>query len=963
MRPLRLFRRTEARWLPARLVLLMIVGRASAAETFDFVGKVAPILQRHCIGCHSASLEKGGVSLATSDSLLELGHVVPGKPSESYLLELLTGADDQPPRMPQDAPPLSAEEVAIIREWIAQGAAWPQGHVVEELSRADASWWSLQPLTQGSPPDDEALPAAWRENPLDRFVYASLAHRGLHPNPPADRVSLIRRATYDLTGLPPTPAEVEQFVHDPDPGAYPRLIDRLLASPRYGEHWGRHWLDVIRFGESRGYERNEIINSLWPLRDFVIGSFNRDKPFDQLIREHLAGDVVAANQPEAEIGSAFLVAGPYDDVGNNDAVQAAQIRANTIDEMIRASSDAFLGLTIGCARCHDHKFDPIRQADYYAWYATFAGIRHGEREVASEEERAARARLLGPLNERSAELTQRRSDLTRAILARAEARADEFAGQWTRPSVRRGGTVEQFPPAEAAWVRLVCEAVDTNPLQTTGFRIDELEVWTEEPNPRNVALASAGARAQGASHEARDFAGAYGPQLAIDGKYGAHFLSAGPELTIQLAAPATINRVVFSSARGEVAADATFTFVGEYRIEVSQDGETWREVAHGRDRQPVTPAHRDRRYRLAETSAQEAAALAEIDRQLAEIAQQRAQIPPFPIVWIGQRVAADAAGPFVVFLGGNPQRHGDPVVPASLQVLEGCVPGYRLDAAAAEGERRRALAEWIVHPDNPLTPRVLANRVWQHHFGRGIVDTPSDFGYMGGRPTHPKLLDWLARQLISGGWRLKPLHRLVMLSQTYQQSTAFRPDAAREDADARYLWRFPPRRLTAEEIRDTMLSVAGRLDLTMGGPGFRLYDYLQDNVATYIPLDRPGPATYRRAVYHHNARAAPMDLLADFDQPDCAFGAPKRDETTTPLQALTMLNHQFTLDLAAHWADRIEKEAGADPAEQIERAYWLAFSRPPRPRQSEACRELMTQHGLVALCRVLFNASEMIYLE
>jgi len=751
---------------------------AGAEPALDFAAAVAPIFGRHCVRCHSPGQPKGDISLATGADLAANQYVVPGDPDSSYLVELIAGDDGRRPEMPKEGAPLSAEQVATIRRWIAEGAPWPAEVVVRERSQADASWWSLQPLARPEPPTPAGIAEDWLASPIDRFIFARLDEQGLRPNPPADRRTLIRRATFDLTGLPPTPDEVAAFVADPDPRAYERLVDRLLESPHYGQRWGRHWLDVVRFGESNGFERNVLIHDLWPFRDYVIRSLNEDKPFDQFVREHLAGDVLGPNQPEVEIGSAFLVAGPYDNVGNQDAVQAAQIRADAMDEMIRATGEAFLGLTIGCARCHDHKFDPLSQRDYYGWYATFAGVRHGSRELASAEQRADRAARLAELQQRRAALQQQ--------------------------------------------------------------------------------------------HDA----------------------------VAQAAQP--------GDASGE---------------------------------------------------------LAKLKEQLAEVQREIAAVPPLPTAWVGTRVAGEARGPFHLFLGGSPQRKGDEVWPASLAVLDRCVPPYRLEAASAEGDRRRALAEWITHPDNPLAPRVLANRLWHYHFGTGIVDTPSDFGYMGGRPTHPELLDWLAGQVHVQGWRLKPLHRLIMSSQTYRQSSGNRADAAAVDSAARLLWRFPPRRLSAEEIRDTLLSVAGKLDARMGGPGFRLYRHTQDNVCTYVPLDEHGPETYRRAVYHQNVRASVVDLMSDFDQPDCAFATPRRAATTPPLQALTMLNHRFTLDMARALAERLEREAGEDVPRQIGRAFELCYGRSPTEGEWAACRELVAAHSLAALGRVLFNTSELLYVE
>jgi hypothetical protein len=295
-------------------------------------------------------------------------------------------------------------------------------------------------------------------------------------------------------------------------------------------------------------------------------------------------------------------------------------------------------------------------------------------------------------------------------------------------------------------------------------------------------------------------------------------------------------------------------------------------------------------------------------------------------------------------------------------VLAKLPSAYSLETKTAEGERRVALAKWLTAPDNPLTARVLVNRVWQHHFGKGLVDTPSDFGYMGSRPTHPNMLDWLAHELQRNGWKLKPLHRLIMTSQAYRQSGDWQAAAARQDAESRFLWRFPPRRLGAEEIRDTLLQVVGKLDFTMGGPGFKLYEYQQDNVATYVPLDKHGPETYRRAIYHHNARAARVDILTDFDCPDPAFAEPRRASTTTPLQALTLMNHSFSLEMTRFFVERVQREAG-DANSQVRRAFLLTFAREPTEEEQRAGEAIIITHGLKAFCRALLNSNELIHVN
>ncbi|RMF39784.1 MAG: DUF1553 domain-containing protein [Planctomycetota bacterium] len=936
-----------------------------------FADRIAPLLQDRCLGCHNARDEQGGVSLETLQQAIACGAIDPDMPRNSLILDVIHSQAGQPPSMPKQGPPLDPQEVQWLRAWIAGGAPWPDSVRLQRPAMADRSWWSLQPLQPSTRIEfssqelqrlKENDRQAWLRDPLDRHILRQLLDHDLWPNPPADRRTWLRRVYYDLIGLPPAPAEVQHFVNDQRPDAYERVVDRLLGSPRYGEKWGRHWMDVIRFGESTGYERNVIIDDLWPLRDYIIAAFNDDKPYATMVREHLAGDVLAPEDPQSVIATALLVCGPYDNVGNQDAVQAAQIRANTIDEMLRTVADAFLGMTIGCARCHDHKFDPISQEDYYGLAAVLAGVQHGRRTVATPQQKAARDARLKPLLAEKRTLEAEVAAVRARVEGRIAERADALAADWQRPAVSRAGTEERFAPTLCRWVRFTCLRRDDSPARA-GFQIDEFEVWSAGTNSRNVALASAGAKASGASRSIEDFPGAYGPQLAIDGRFGERFIAAGDDLTIELPAALTIDRVVFSSARDEPPEiQARFPIPAEYRIEVSLDGETWSLVASGHDRLPANDAHRhDRLFGLAITP-DETGRLEELNQQIRRLERQIAQIPPLPTVWVGTRDATAARGPFHVFVGGSPQRLGRTVVPRSPAFLEGTTPGFTIDdLEGTEGKRRLALANWIVDRHNPLTPRVWANRLWHYHFGVGLVPTTSDFGRLGQPPSHPALLDWLALELLNHGWRIKPLHRRIVLSQTYRQSSRYRPEAAQVDADAKWMWRWRPRRLSAEEYRDTILQVAGALRLEMGGPGYRLYRYLQDNVATYIPLDEHPPTTFRRAVYHQNARAARVDLLTEFDQPDCAFSAPRRTATTSPLQALTSLNHPFMVDMAQRLAARVALEAGEDQPEQIRLAFAYCFGRAPSAEEAAECLDLLDSYSLPSLCRVLLNSSELLF--
>ena len=939
------------------LSLLTAAGLIAADDPSSvafFEQKIRPVLVDQCYECHSTKAKKlkSGLYLDSKAGWKKGGEsgkaiIVPGKPEESLLLRSIRHTEvdlEMPPKKPK----LPDTVLADFAAWIKAGAVDPRDQATVEAKRGDKTWWSLQPLAKD-----------FKHADIDGFIDAKLTEQKLARSAPAKPQALIRRLSYDLTGLPPSQAEVDAFVtaHQADARkATEALVDRLLASPRYGERWGRHWLDVVRFGESNGFERNFVIDDLYPFRDYVIRSLNDDKPFDQLIREHLAGDVIGKFKPEVEIGSAFLVAGPYDDVGNQDAVAQKVIRAATLDDMVTATGSAFLGLTINCARCHNHKFDPIPTEDYYCIRASFGGVVHGRRPVATKEQTQAYNAAMGPLNKERSVLVAEQSALTAAIETKAKALL--ATRTYPRPKADTLLTEEQIAPTEARFVKLTMSATSANPLSGVGGRISEFEIWTDEAVPRNVALASNGSKAEGVKGAtAEDFPSAYSAALTIDGDEGAQWYIGTPaELVITLPRVEKISRLGYRSAKGRILRDnsqgATPT---EYEMFVSLDGKEWKKVADSYDREAWSPAHAFERVRKQVTTADEAKRLGLLGRSLADVDKRIAAVPKLPSAWVGTHQPKPE--PTFVQKGGDPTKPAGQVVPSSLAVLDLVTKPYALKADAGEGERRVALANWITQ-DNPITARVLANRLWHYHFGTGLVDTPSDFGFMGSKPTHPELLDFLAQRLIRHGWKLKALHREIILSQTYLQSADFNPTAARVDKDARLLWRFPPRRLGAEEIRDTLLATAGQLKLEpMGGPGFRLYRYLVNNVSTYIPLDTQGPETYRRAVYHQNARASVVDVLNDFDLPDIAFAAPKRANTTSPLQSLTLFNHSFTLDMAKALAARLD---GADP---IGQAYAFALQRQPTANERAAAEKLIAQYGKPAFCRALLNSSALIFVE
>ena len=953
-------------------VLLFLIGfpvfsgRAEdPARVAFFEQKIRPALVEHCYECHSGDAKKlrGNLYLDSKSGWEKGGDsggrvIVPGNPDASLLIRTMQHLEEDM-KMPPKKPKLPEAVIADFIAWVKMGAPDPRDGGKVEAKRADKSWWSLQPLSK-----------KFTHDSIDGFVESKLADKKMTLNPPASPSSLIRRMTYDLTGLPPTREEVmtfERSYRENSRLAVEGLVDRLLASPRYGERWGRHWLDVVRFGESNGFERNFVIDDLWPFRDYVIQSINEDKPFNEFIKEHLAGDVIGKDNPSVEVGSAFLVAGPYDDVGNQDKVAQLNIRAATLDDMITATSGAFLGLTINCARCHNHKFDPIPTEDYYRLRAAFEGVTHGRRVIATKEQREASSVAIKPLSNELKTLETERDKIEKEVESRARKILSET--RFTRPKIDEKGAEEVFEAVEAKYLRFVIRGLTSSHQQAAkgkrlglqGGKLTEFQVWSADDPERNVALASNGTKAEGPkSTTAEDFPEAYGPQYCIDGKLGeAWFIGEPAVLTLSFSKPERINRIRFMNVRDERGIEegrVRGATPCEYDVQISLDGENWSTVADDKGREPWTTAHGVAGLSETVVIAEERDTLATLEKKILKVQRELNAVPKLPQIWAGNHTQAKE--PTFVHKGGDPSKPGEVVVPASLSVLDLVTKPFQLAGDAPESQRRLALAEWIASADNPLTPRVLANRVWQYHFGTGIVDTPSDFGFLGSKPTHPELLDYLADKLVSHGWKLKPLHREILLSKVYQQSAASLDSAVKEDKDARLLWRFPPRRLSAEEIRDTMLAVAGKLQLApMGGPGFRLYKFTQNNVSTYFPLDVHGPETYRRAVYHQNARASVVDVLNDFDLPDIAFAAPKRANTTTPLQALTLFNHSFTLDMARALAEALKE------GDFISEGYRRVFQREPAASEYAAASRLVRAHGMDAFCRALLNANELLYIE
>ena len=819
------------------------------------------------------------------------------------------------------------------------------------VHRVGQDWWSLQPVKRPAVPQTKHGPLA--KNPIDHFVFAELQKQGLQPSPPAGRVTLLRRVSIDLTGLPPTPEEVSAFLNDASPDAYEKAVDRLLASPAYGERWGRHWLDVVRFGESHGYEQNHLRPNAWPYRDYVIRSFNEDKPYARFVAEQLAGDVLARGDPDTEVATGFLVAGVHDTVGIQTVEGSLQQRFNDLDDMVSTIGATFLGLTVGCAKCHDHKFDPIPQRDYYRLAAVVAGVRHGERPLGANHSADQEQRQREASSRRLHLLAARISDLD------AKARAAVLHAQGVhplpRPAVNARRNLEEFAPVRVRFVRL-------NILATRDGAepcVDELEVFGPDSED-NLGLASRGAKASASSllpgypiHQV---------QHLNDGKYGNDWSWISKErgrgwARIELPRSQTVSRVVWS--RDAAADQPRFQdrLASRYRVEVSQDGKIWQTVAGSNDRAPAAEAIPPETLQRA-LSAPDRRQRAALARRLAALSEEAARRAAAVTAYVGQFAAPD---PMFVLKRGDVMRHGRAVTPGALSRIPGLSADLAIDPKLGEAGRRLALARWITDPKNPLTARVMVNRVWQHHFGRGLVGTPSDFGANGEKPSHPKLLDWLAEDFLAHGGRLKWLQRLIVTSYTYRQSSEVNARGAAVDAANQLLWRMPLRRMEAEAARDAVMSASGKLDRRMGGPGFQLFKYRVVNVAIYEPLEEYGPQTWRRGVYRQAARAIREDLLANLDCPESAQRTPRRDVTTTPLQALSLLNGPFLVAQAGFFADRVGHEAGGRPEAQVDRAFRLAFGRTPTAGEQKAALDLLAKRGLPALCRALLNANEFMY--
>jgi hypothetical protein len=796
-----------------------------SSSSVSFSQDVAPILARNCEQCHGQAPAMANLDLRSREAVLKGGQhgpaLVPGDSASSRIYKHLTG--EVKPQMPMGGR-LSDREIAIIRNWIDSGAAWdstsqlkgtPAPTIAGEHQFTDAqrNFWAFQKVVKPTVPKATAA-----GNPIDAFIGAKLRSQNLKLNPPADKNTLLRRAYFDLIGLPPTPEETQAFLTDNSPAAFEHVVDRLLASPKYGERWGRHWLDLARYADSAGFKADETRPNIWRYRDYVIQAFNEDKPYDRFVKEQIAGDELYPDDAAARIATGFNRLWPDESNLANPILRRQEILNDITDTV----SSVFMGMTYGCARCHDHKFDPILQKDYYALQAFFANIRNDD-----------------------------------------------------RASLLTGEKAIAYRQQRAEWEN-----------QTRGIRAKMEEILA----PVRIA-------------KTQDSIGMF-PKEAQE----AVFMPASQRSPMQW-------QMVHRSA-SRLPSDA--------ELEKSLRGET------------------KQRY-------------ADLKKELAAFDRLK---PAEPLVGEAMIDASRNAPPTFMLSKGVWDAPLDEVQPGFLTILDPNPPKIVVPAGMDSTGRRSALANWLADPANPLTARVMVNRIWQDHFGTGIAGTSSDFGVMGDRPSNPELLDYLAATFVQDGWSVKKIHRLIMLSNAYQQSSAYQAEAAKVDPDNKLLWRFNRRRLEGEVIRDSMLFVSGNLNAKAGGPG--VFPPLPDGTSRgskYLSwkVEKDPAEANRRSVYVFVKRNLRYPMFEAFDFPDTHESCSRRYATVSPSQPLMLMNDDLVRDWSRAFASRVLNDGGLSPEQQVERAFRIAFGRAPNGDEQRSVLDFLNRQAAEITDRIAKN--------
>ncbi len=986
-----------------------------APKQIDFIRDVQPILEKNCYRCHGPDKQENDLRWDQKSGALRGGStgpaIVPGKSADSRMIQLVAGLEKNLV-MPKKGDRLTPEQIGVLRAWIDQGAKWPE-EVAEAKPKDKADWWSFKIASR--PPLPKPGNAKWARNEIDLFILEKLAAEKLGPSPEADQRTLIRRLNFDLTGLPPTPDEVERFVRDKSANAYEKLVERLLASPRYGERWARHWLDTVHYADTHGYDKDKPRLNAWPYRDYVIRSFNADKNYSRFVQEQLAGDNLFPDEPDGIAALGFIAAGPWDFVGHVELpiekTDGLIARYNDRDDMVMTTISTFQSLTVHCARCHNHKFDPISQKDYYSLQAVFAGVDRADRAFDPDKNINSSRRSLQnekrSLETRLTELTNQIGRVSSIELQGLDQKLEDLRKEIPTlpgrneksPSNGYHSGIEKTPDY-TKWVQIdlgrpqrieEIKIVPARPVDfpdTPGFGFPprwQLEVSNEPEFKKPELLADL---------TAGDFANPGDKPFQI-------FVNSQHARFVRITAKKLWKRTddyVFALAELQVFSGGTnIAYHSEVAALDSIEAGLWSKkyLVDGFSSRKKLPnaltSSEDDKTRLDQiehqidglekkrgkvadglVSEEIQSELTRVTNRLNEIDRKLKSLPPQQNVYAatsdftpnGNFIPAKIPRDVHLLARGDVKQPRDLMKAAAIASVPGSNSEFEISDVKNEAARRAALAKWIIDPKNILTRRSIVNRVWHSHFGRGIVETPNDFGHMGALPTHPELLDWLAFWFLENGESLKKLHRLIVTSATYRQSSKGDLEFSKVDADNRYLWRMNRSRLDAETIRDSMLALSGKLDLTMGGPAVQQFFFKDDHspVYDYTQFDVDSPASCRRSIYRFVVRSVPDPLMDSLDCPDASILTPKRNVTMTSLQALAVLNNPFVLKQCENFATRLHKmKSGL--SNQIEEAFVLALNRKPTAEETKKFLSFAEKHGMASVCRLIFNTSEFMFVD
>ena len=954
-----------------------------------FTSKIEPLLKQRCFECHSHEKKmKGGLTLDSKSGWEQGGDsgptLVAGKPEESLLIKMVRWSDDEHQMPPKEK--LPSAEIAMLEEWVKRGA--PDPRVMVKKRPTESDWWSLKPLVVPKMPEIVGV-----QHPVDRFIRARLAERKITPSPEADRRTLIRRVMFDLHGLPPAQAEVEAFVRDADSKAYEELVASLLESPRYGERWARHWLDTIHFAETHGCGHDLPRDHAWRYRDYVITALNEDKPWPRFVREQLAADVLFPEQPKLIAALGFLGAGVFD----HSAYQTARTNFDYLDrdDLVTQTMGAFTSTTANCARCHAHKFDPISQDDYYALQSVFAGLIEGDipfdedktvaqsrkhwQTVLTAAEAKNKAALLNPENtalvsawEKTQGAPVKWTPLGYESFVSAEGSSlkrtgDTLFSSGAKPDKDSYILTSSVPLTKVTALRLDVLADPSLPMKGPGrqdngnLTLSEIEAQLFDPGAAQpvklkFTRATADFDQQG-----------WTSTMAIDGNaatgWGIH-----PAVGVS-------HHAVFEMADAisiKPGARLTLTLkqlsgkshlIGSFKLSVTDEPAV---------RAAAMPTLAQEALMLPAEKRSEPQRLALAAHALRIRADEEMKKLPAPAQVYA---AAKQADVLLAVSKGTPTSIGKPktvqvlkrgefdkpikeAVSGALSAIQALPARFEQAHTSDESARRAALADWLADEKNPLTWRSIANRIWHYHFGRGLCDTPNDFGRMGGTPSHPELLDWLACELRDSGGSLKHLHRLIVTSAAYRQSSAQRDDAAKLDGDNRLLWRMNRLRLDADSYRDFVLATGDRLDPALGGPSERQFvtgpAVQLTPTLDYAAYDWSALPKHRRSIYRFVWRGVPDPFMDALDFPDLGMLAPARGFSASALQSLALYNNRFVL----HFSGELGKQL-TTPEEAVRRI----LLREPTAEEKTNFTTFAQKNGLAALCRVLLNSNEFLFVN